>query len=308
MQPTQPTAPTPPKTPTPPSTTSFNKLTKRANQTARVVGLLVAILLIGSLVGYLIAQVVKNDSAKTPAPQVKTLTPDELSKLSAIGSNLGTSNQLLTIGATAQFNNDVIVVKDLSINGKLNANGPVSLSSLIVSGGNTSINGLVVGGDLKVTGATTLQAGATVGQLLNVVGDLKVSGAISSNTLNTTTLNVKTINVSGAIVISHLQSSGGLPNSSSGGAVGGGGTSSISGNDTAGTISINIGSGAGSGTLISVTFRTAYTANVHVLISPLSGASATAPVYVTRTATGFTLRTDATIPTGSLSYDYLVVQ
>ncbi len=288
----------------------YRSLSRRANNTAKVVALLFAILAVGSGLGYFIAQVSKNDAKKKlPAPEVKNLTADELSKLSNLGSNLGTSNQLLTVAANAQFNNSVLINKDLSLSGKLNANGPVTINTLTITGSGTSINGLQDPGILNVAGATTLQNGATINGLLSVLGNLAVSGTGNFNTVSATTVNVRNLSLSGPLVVSHIQTQGQLPSSSTGGAAGGGGTTSLSGNDTAGTININIGAGAGSGVLMTVTFRAAYSGNVRVLLSPLTGAAASAAVYVTRSATGFQVRTDLPLTPGSiLSFDYFIVQ
>lgn len=309
MNPSLSPAPQTPPPPAVPPARSFSILNRRAKQIARVIALLFAILALGGGLGYYIAHVSKQPSSKTKTPEVKTLTPEELNKLSSIGANLGTSNELLTVAATAQFNNNVIISKDLSLNGKLNANGPVTLKSLTISGNDTSIGGLIVGGDLGVTGTSTLQKGATIGQLLSVTGNLAVAGVANFGTISASAITVRNITISGPLVVSHLTSSGPVPSSSSGSAIGGGGTTSLSGNDTTGTINMNIGSGSSAGILINVTFRSPYAANVHVMITPVTGGAASAPTFVTRTANGFQIRTDSPLPAGSLlSYDYFVIQ
>lgn len=295
--------------PTPVQKSSYRALNRRATQAARVVGLLFAILVIGGGLGYYIAHVTKVSNAPVKSPEVKTLTAEELNKLSSLGSNLGTSNQLLTIGATAQFNNNVILNKDVSITGRLNANGPVTLKSLTITGGDTAIGGLNVAGNLAVNGATTLQKGATIGQLLALTGNLAVAGSANFSALSASTITVKNLALTGPFVISHLNTQGALPSSSTGPAAGGGGTSSVSGNDAAGTVNINLGSSTSSGILMSLNFKVAYTSNVHVLLTPLSGAATAANVYVTRSPNGFQIHTDNPLPGGGfLSFDYFVVQ
>lgn len=303
----KPASPTP--VPAPASSNSYRKLNRRSKNIARVVALFVAILLFGGGIGYYIAHVSKLQTKQVSTPQVKTLSDDELNKLSTLGSNLGTSNQLLTVGANAQFNNSVIINKDISISGKLNANGPVTLKSLSVSGLDSSLGGLNVGGNLTVIGTSTLQKGATVGQLLSVNGNLTVSGTATFGSISASAISVRNITITGPLVINHITSSGPQPSSASGSAVGGGGTTSLSGNDTAGTINMNIGSGSNAGILVNVTFRAPYGANIHVLITPVSGGASSANTYVTRTANGFQIRSDSPLPAGSLlSYDYFVIQ
>lgn len=314
MNPNKPTKPTitpaTPTNPTTPASPSYRALNKRAGQIARVVGLLFAILAIGSALGFYIAKVNKDAVKPTGKDvQIKNLTPEELSKLSSLGANVGTTDQLFTVGATAQFNNNVIVNKNLSVNGSLNANGPVTLKSLTITGGESTLGGLNVGGNLGVTGATILQNGATIGKLLSLTGNLAVAGTATFNALSSSNITVSNLTITGPLSVGHLSTKGPLPSSSTGSAVGGGGTSSLSGNDTAGTANISLGSGTSAGVLINITFKSPYSGTVRVLLTPLTGASAAANVYVTRTATGFQIRTDTALPAGSaLSYDYFVIQ
>ena len=291
------------------SRSNFSVLDRRATQIARIVGLLFAVLATGAGLGFYIAHIAKTANQASKTPEVKSLSQDELNKISTLGSNLGTTNQLLTVGATAQFNNSVIVNKDLSISGRLNANGPVTIKSLIISGNDSSIGGLSISGDLGVSGTATLQKGATIGQLLSLTGNLNVAGTSTFTSLSSGSMTVKNLTLIGPLTISHLSTQGALPSSSSGPAAGGGGTSSVSGNDAAGTVNINLGSSTGSGILMSLNFKTAYSSNVHVLLTPLTGPAAAANVYVTRSPTGFQIRTDNPLPGGGfLSFDYFVVQ
>ena len=291
------------------SRSNFRVLDRRATQIARIVGLLFAILATGGGLGFYIAHIAKTSNQALKTPEVKSLSQDELNKLSSLGSNLGTANQLLTVGAVAQFNNSVIVNKDLSISGRLNANGPVTLKSLTISGNDSSIGGLSVGGDLGVSGATTLQKGATIGQLLSLTGNLAVAGTSTFTSLSSGSITVRNLTLIGPLTISHLSTQGALPSSSSGPATGGGGTSSVSGNDTSGTTNINLGSNTAPGILVNVNFKASYGGNIHVLLTPLTGAAAAANVYVTRSPTGFQIRTDTPLPSGAfLSFDYFVVQ
>ncbi len=279
----------------------------RANSVSSVIALLAFILLVGSIAGYFYAQSTKKatEPAKT---QVQTLSQDDIKKLTDVSTSLGNSNQTLNIGANALFRGKLDVTGDFSVGGRFNANGPVTLSELNISG-TTALTGLSVGSNLTVSGLTTLQKGLTVGQLLSVNGGLNVSGTASVNALNAQSISTQTISIAGPLTIGHLRTQGPTPGISAGSAIGGGGTVSISGNDTAGTVNINTGSGTTGGLLASIAFRAGFTGGVHVLLSPLTGPSASTPVYVTRTASGFTIRTDSPPPAGSvMAYDYFITQ
>lgn len=286
---------------------SWSRMKARANTISGVVVLLITILILGGAGGYLIERA-HQPAAKTTTANQQTLSPADLSKLTQIGTSLGTSGQTLSIGANSLFRGQVDVGGNLSIGGQLNANGPVVLSQLNITG-TTALVGLNVGSNLTVGGTTTLQKSLTVDDLTTINGGLNVSGTASINSLNAGTISVHTLSITGPILISHLQTQGVAPIATAGSAVGGGGTVSISGDDAAGTVNLNIGGSAPSGVLITVVFRAAYTATPHVLLTPLTGAAATTPVYVSRTATGFQLHVDSAPPPGTtLSYDYFVTQ
>jgi cytoskeletal protein CcmA (bactofilin family) len=277
----------------------------RANSIAGVTVLLVVVAGIGVAVG-LGANYFK--AAKpTPTPKVETLSADELKKLGDLSTSLGNSNQVLNIGTNTIFRGKIDVGSDLTVGGRFNANGPVTLSQLNITG-TTALTGLSVGSNLTVAGSTTLQKGLTVAGGTAINGSLNVSGTATANALNATSITVNTITISGPLTIAHLRTQGAVPNVAAG-SVGGGGTVSLSGNDTAGTININTGSGPAAGVLATVTFKAAYSGGVHVIISPLTGASASLPAYVTRTSTGFQVRADGGVGAGTAyAFDYIVTQ
>src|SRR6185369_17240436 len=136
----------------------------------------------GLVGGYYYAQS-KKPAPKTNAPTVSTLTPDEINKLSEVGTSLGNNGQTLNIGADTIFRSKIDVGGDLSVGGHFNANGPVTLSELNISG-TTALSGLNVGSNLTVGGLATFQKGISVTGLAGINGNLNVSGATSVNALN----------------------------------------------------------------------------------------------------------------------------
>lgn len=301
-----PSAPNPPAgAPEAPKKHSWDQIRSRANTIGSIAALFLFLLLVGGLGGYFWSL-----SRKTPpatGPTVQTLSPEDLQKLSEIGANLGTTGQVLNIGANALFRGKIDVGGDLSIGGRLNANGPVTLSQLNITG-TTAATGLNVGSNLIVSGTTTLQRSLIVQALATIEGGLNVSGSASLNAVNANSIAVRNISISGPLTIGHLSTQGPTPSASTG-AVGGGGTVSISGNDTAGTININTGSGPSvNTTLMTITFRAAYTATPRVLLMPRTAGAATAHAYVIPSSTNFRILA-VNPPAGStLTFDYFVTQ
>jgi len=84
----------------------------------------------------------------------------------------------------------------------------------------------------------------------------------------------------------------------------------VSGNDTAGTIVINVGGGSvASGELAIITFNKLFNATPKVQLTPINTSASNLNYYATRSASFFTINT-STAPTNGTSYvfDYFVTQ
>jgi hypothetical protein len=297
-------APPPASEPKRKGSSNWDALKSRANTIASIAALFVFLVAVGGVVGYFYSQS-KKEKPADKTPTVQTLSPEDLNKLTQIGANLGASGQTLNIGANALFRGKADVTGDLSIGGRLNANGPVTLSQLNITG-NTAATGLNVGSNLIVGGTTTLQRTLTVNDLTTINSNLNVSGTIGAGAINASSIAVRNITITGALTIAHFVTQGSVP-AIAAGSVGAGGTVSISGNDTAGQVNINTGGGPGNA-LATVTFRAAYGATVHVQLSPITSAAASSGAYVTRTNTGFQIHANSPASGAVLSFDYLVTQ
>ena len=99
-----------------------------------------------------------------------------------------------------------------------------------------------------------------------LTGPVTFSGTFSAASFTTQSLTIE----ENLEVKKHIDAAGPTPNVSGGSAIGSGGTVTLSGTDTAGTITINVGSGAGSGVLAKVTFRNAFDGTPHVVITPVA--------------------------------------
>lgn len=296
--------PPPPPTP-PPGRSKWSSLKYRANTIGGVAAIFIFIAVAGAVFGYYLSQSKKSP----PAPKsqsTETLSPQEIQQLGSIGTNLGTTNQVLNIGADTLFRGNANVVGGLTVGGHLDANGPVTLSQLLITG-TTAATGLSVGSNLDVTGITTLQKALTVNALTTVNGGLTVSGQLSAGSITASSIAVNTIAITGPLTIGHLKTNGPTPFFANG-ATGTGGTVNISGNDTAGTITLNTGAGASnSDALMTITFRAAYATTPHILLSPRSSEAAASQAYVEPTPAGFTVHANS--PTGGgMSFDYFVTQ
>jgi hypothetical protein len=221
--------------------------------------------------------------------------------------NLGTE---LIVGPDSRFNGSVTVGSDLDIGGQLTLNsklsasdasltnlqaGETALQSLNVNGDGTMSN-LALRGNLGVAGTSTLQGQVTITNSLVVGGSVSIGGALS----------VQSFQVNNLTVGGKLMSRGAPPSVSRGPAAGSNGTVSISGNDTAGTVAVNAGTGAGGGILASVSFREPYSTTPHVVVTAVGRSAGS--VYITRTASGFSIGVGGSLTPGGYAFDYIVVQ
>jgi hypothetical protein len=288
------------------SGTKWDALRARATIIASIGALFLFLAAAGGAIGYFYSQSKKTVTV-TKSPNIETLSPSEINQLGSIGTNLGTTNQILNIGANTLFRGAASIVGGLTVGGSLNANGPVTLSQLNITGATagTSMN---LGSNLNVGGTSTLQKALTVNALTTINNGLTVSGQISAGSITAKSIAVNSISLTGPLTIGHIVTSGPTPFYASG-ADGSGGTVSISGNDTSGTININAGSGpSANSVLMSVTFRAAFGAAPHIQLTAKTLGAAEAEAYVLPTSTGFQVLAN-TPPSGRpMSFDYLVTQ
>jgi hypothetical protein len=251
-----------------------------------------------------------------------TLSSETLDKLGVSKNPVGTRGAELVVGPNARFNGKVTIGSDITIAGKLNLNntfvaqeaslaklqaGDVTLQQLGVNGDATVTNANVRQ-TLSVAGVTRLQGPVTLSQLLtvnnsiNVAGNLAIGGVLSARTFQASSLvSDTTLTIGG-----HVISRGAPPSLSPGGALGSGGTASISGSDTAGTVAANVGVGASPGIVASVSFRQAYSSTPRVIVTAVG--SGPRNVYVSRSATGFSIGVGDAMPPGGWAFDYFVIQ
>jgi hypothetical protein len=251
-----------------------------------------------------------------------TISQGVLDKIGVNRSSIGDSGLELVVSPNARFNGEVQVggsvsiAKGLKINSQFSAKdanltqleaGNTALSQLNVNGDSTLSN-LNLRSNLQVTGTTKLQGAVTLSSLLTVNNSVNVLGNVAiGGTLSTNGLSVRSLAIDSSLAIGgHIISGGAAPSVSAGGGVGNNGTVSISGNDQAGTVAVNVGTGSVGGTLASITFRNKYTNTPHVVITPIG--AGVGSFYVNRSSTGFSIGVSGGLSPGGYAFDYIVVQ
>ncbi len=259
---------------------------------------LVLVIAIGSVISLTIKG--KQDAYKIIASQ--GLTQDELKQLANTDVTVGKPKQILTVQANAVFAGSVLIRGDLEVAGSIKLGGNLSLVNLTVSGesilNEVKATNLTVGNSLNVQGALTLNSGISVAGQSNFNGGIVASSIITGS-----------LQLNGDLKLTHHITAGGtIPGIAKGTAVGSGGTVSLSGSDTAGSIAINTGGSPPAGCFATVTFSEPYATTPHVVVTPVSAASASLNYYITRSTTSFVIC--STSPAGAgqtFGFDYVVL-
>ncbi|MCA9346524.1 hypothetical protein KC960_03475 [Candidatus Saccharibacteria bacterium] len=267
----------------------------------------ILLIVISLVIIFVVIQSSNRQAAQEASITTQELTQEAIDNLTGNESTVGDPKQLLTVESNAVFSGKVLIRDGLDVAGPIKVGGDLSLPGITVSGKSAfdevQINSLSIAGNTSVQGVLTVDSNLTVG------GQATFGGSVSAPSI---TLDAITLN--GDLQFNrHIDAGGSTPSVASGSAIGSGGTVTISGTDTAGTVTINIGSGAVAGLLATVTFATAFNSNPHVVITPISSlgagpVSGTGQFYLSsRTTTGFQIATSAALSAGSISFDYIVI-
>jgi len=289
--------------------------TYRPSHRATFIGIaVVAVILIINAV--VIFFVFKNQTTTNNGNQTDvSISSDILNQLGVNRTAVGDLGTELSIGPNTSFGGEVKVGGDVSVAGNLTLNGKISASDVSMStlqAGDVTISAINVNGDgtvsnlnvrqgLVVAGATNFQGAVTMGSLLTVNNSANVSGNLSvGGTLLIGNFQTNTLTVGG-----HIITRGSAPSVTKGSALGPIDNVTISGNDAAGTVAVNIGTTTRSGTVANITFVNQYTNTPHIMITTVGpGAEG---VYVNRSATGFSINVSS-IVNGGHAFDYIVMQ
>ena len=245
------------------------------------------------------AQTAKNDADIAS----QSLSADALQQLAQSGVQVGDPKQTLNIQSNSVFSGAVLVRGELQVAGGLKiGSGSLAVPGLDVSGSG-SISKLQTQ-DLSVAGNAAVQGQLSVQNNLSVNGSGTFNGPLSA-----TQITVGRLQLSGDLTLTHhLVAGGSIPGRSNGGALGSGGTSSVSGSDTAGSISIRTGGGTHSGCFITVNFTQNFSSTPHVVVTPIGSAAAGINYYVQRSTSNFSICTTNAAPAGtSFGFDYIAL-
>ncbi|HET9850006.1 MAG TPA: hypothetical protein VFP35_00010, partial [Candidatus Saccharimonadales bacterium] len=239
----------------------------------------------------------------TKTQKVPSLTSQQISALKGNTTLVGDAKETLDVQSNSVFEGQVLVRSDLSVAGTIKMGGALSLPTLKV-GNSASLGATQVNGTLGATGDTTLQGN------LSVQKNITVAGSASFGSLAVSALSVTSLQLVGDLTITrHIVTTGTSVNYSAGTALGGGGTVSVSGTDTAGTITINTGNSPSPGLFATVNFKQNFGQVPRVIISPVGVSAGAVTYYVNRTVSGFSVGCYSAPPAGaSFAFDYFVIQ
>lgn len=267
--------------------------------------LFLVLLLIGGIIFFVVFQASQDGQDATIETQ--ELTQESVDELIGSDARVGDPKQILTVESDSVFTGKVLIRDGLDVAGPIKVGGSLSLPGITVSGASAfdevTINTLTIAGDASIQGQLSVQEGLTV------------SGPVTfSGTFSAATFAIQSLQVDQELIVNrHIDAGGPTPGVSSGGAVGSGGTVTISGTDTAGTVTVNIGGGASAGVLATVNFAVAFSGTPHVVITPVASqgsptVTGSQKFYLSnRTSNSFSIATSGGLPAGSISFDYIVI-
>lgn len=231
------------------------------------------------------------------------LSQEDLESLQSGDQQVGDPQQTLTIGSNAVFNGRVLVRDNLDVAGTIRVGGALSLPGITVSG-TSAFENVQIANNLSISGDAAVQGTLTIQQNLSVGGSASFAGQISAPSLS-----VERLILNQDLQINrHIDAGGPTPSASRGSAVGGAGTVSVSGTDTAGTVSVNFGTGTSAGVIANVNFTNTFAETPHVVITPVGSNCANLNYYVNRTTGGFSIATTNSGGSGtSCAFDYIAI-
>lgn len=265
--------------------------------------LMIGVLLIASAI-VLLTYLTSKKNTGTSNLSSSSLTENALQQLASSDTNasVGNTNQVLTVQSSSIFAGKVLIRQDLEVAGNLTVGNTLTINGISVSG-TAQIGQLDVSSDESVGGNDSIQGSVTVGKGIQVNGPGLFSGQITAPQITTPDLQI-----SGDLVLTHhLVTGGSAPKSTSGNALGLGGTTSISGDDTAGSININTGASPIAGCFATINFSTSFNTTPHVLITPIGSYAASVGFYVNRSSKSFSICGTVAAPQNvNFGFDYFV--
>lgn len=276
---------------------SFKQIIGRFNVYLLLFGFI--LLLAGGIV---LVAYFQSKKATTSTIQSQSLTQSTLKQLASTDVSVGDAKQVLNVQSSAVFAGKVLIRDSLEVAGNLQLGGTLALANITVSNTGT-FSTLQASKGLSVAGDTAIQGQASIGNGLQVKGNGSFSGNVTASLIS-----ASAVQLNGDLTLTHHIIAGGpLPAHSTGPAVGGGGTTSLSGSDSSGSITVSTGSAPTAGCFINITFATKYPATPHVTITPIGADAAILDYYVNRSVTGFSVCDATAADSGkNFGFDYFI--
>jgi cytoskeletal protein CcmA (bactofilin family) len=262
--------------------------------------LLVILVFAGVTIMFYLKNKNDTDNAKETIDS-QSLSEEAAKQLSSSSVTVGSSKQILNVASNAIFGGSVLVRSDLEVAGDIKVGGNIELPGLAVTGASKF--------DQLQTGTLSVTADATVQGTLTVRRGMSILGTSTFGNISAAQVSTNALQLNGDLVLTkHLVAGGPIPGSNKGTALGSGGTASVNGSDTAGSITVNTGSGPGAGCFINISFVNRYDNVPHVIVTPVGSGAAALNYYINRSTTGFSVCTTNSAPSGqTFGFDYMIV-
>ncbi|PID31873.1 hypothetical protein CR970_03285 [Candidatus Saccharibacteria bacterium] len=265
--------------------------------------LLMFIVIVVLSIGLVLVAIQSNKKSANPTTVTpKPLSTEELDQISSTDATVGDPKQTLTIESNSIFSGKVLIKDSLDVAGTIKVGGALSLPGISVSG--TSNFDQIQANSLSIAGNTSIQGQLTIQESLTTSSGATFGGPISAPAIITSSLQL----ANDLQITRHIDAGGPTPGKSDGTALGYGGTSSISGTDIAGTVTINTGGSPGTGCFATITFAQRYGSTPHIAITPVGSAGGGLSYYINRSTTSFSICTTNPAPAGqTFSFDYVII-
>lgn len=234
----------------------------------------------------------------TSSPSAQSLTPSQLSQLSSGDLTVGQAQNTLSVQSNAVFAGNVLVRNNLQIAGTLQVGSSVSINGVHVTG-NSTFDDVQIAKSLALTGNGSIQGQLNVQQSLSVNSTATFAGAVSAPSLT-----ISSLQLNGDLDLTHHISAGGsTPTLNPSSNLGSGGTASVSGSDTAGSITLNTGTSPAAGCLVTLTFASVFHSTPHVVVTPVGASAAGLGYYTSRSTTTFSICA-SNAPSSSVTFGF----
>lgn len=243
----------------------------------------------------------KNGTNSPTSLGSQSLPQSTLDQLANSDVTVGEPKHTLSVQSDTVFGGSVVVRSNLQIAGSLQVGSNLAINGIRVTG-NSTFDDVQITKSLALTGNGSVQGQLNVQQNLNVNGGGTFLGALSAPSLA-----VGSIQLNGDLIVTHHLSAGGsTPGRTNGTALGSGGTVSVSGSDSAGSVTINTGGGPGPGCFVTINFSTKFNSTPHIVITPVGSAAAGIQYYINRSTTSFSICSAGSPPGSStFGFDYI---